>query len=98
MWPLLRVQGENLTNLVTYLLLHPKLQRHFKPRLDQKPHSIKSEVMAQYKEFLDSTLYMLTSHIYDIKCNMEIIMEVLWLFSYAEFNLNPEYSPPSKAA
>lgn len=25
-------------------------------------------------------------------------MEILWPFSYAEFNLNSEYSPPLKAA
>lgn len=53
----LRVQEKNLTNLVTYPLLHPKLQKIFKPRLDQKPCSIKGGVMAQCKEFLEITLY-----------------------------------------
>lgn len=30
----LRVQDANLPSLVAYLLLHPKLQKYFKPRLD----------------------------------------------------------------
>lgn len=62
----LRVQEKNLTNLVTYLLLHPKLQKHFKPRLDQKPCSIKDEVMAQCKEFLENLIYVDFTHLWYI--------------------------------
>lgn len=55
----LRVQEEDFTHLVTDLLLYLKLQKYFRPKLDQKPCFITSEAIAQSKELLESFLYII---------------------------------------